>query len=104
MSSPRPDDSTQTEVDPTAPPVSSGDSFALFTPGELLDDTYEIRCTLGQGGMGQVFEAHDHVLNRRVAVKATWPHIDRSLLQREAQALATVRPPSMVTVHGMGTH
>ena len=96
----------QTNVDATAPTTMSlrPDGFVLFTPGELLEDKYEVRRAIGQGGMGQVFEAHDHVLNRRVAIKAAWPHIERTCLHKEAQALAAVRHPSMVTVHGMGAH
>ena len=44
-----------------------GDENRIFATGELLDGVYEIMQLLGRGGMGQVFEAHDHLLNRRVA-------------------------------------
>ncbi|MBW2190292.1 MAG: hypothetical protein JRG93_12010, partial [Deltaproteobacteria bacterium] len=46
----------------------------IFATGELLDGVYEIMQLLGRGGMGEVFEAHDHLLNRRVAIKAAWPN------------------------------
>jgi eukaryotic-like serine/threonine-protein kinase len=65
---------------------------------------YEIRSLLGEGGMGQVFEAHDLSLNRRVAIKASWPITERGLIRREAMALAAIRHPSMVVVHGVGEH
>jgi serine/threonine-protein kinase len=80
---------------------------ALFASGELLDETYEIRRLLGEGGMGQVFEAHDHALNREVAIKAYWPsnHASRSgLLRREAQALAAIHHPGLATVFTVRRH
>ncbi len=69
----------------------------------MLAGKYEILSVLGEGGMGQVFEAHDRALNRRVAIKAAWPHQKPMRLRREAQALAALRHPSMVTVHTVDT-
>src|SRR5436309_3345683 len=85
---------------------------AIFAPDEVLNGTYVIRRLIGQGGMGQVFEAHDRALNRRVAIKAARPLIEipavppteLSPLRKEAQALAAVRNASVVTVHGLGVH
>lgn len=54
--------------------------------------------------MGQVFEAHDTSLDRRVAIKAAWPHIPGPGLRNEARALAAFRHPSLVTVYGLGVH
>jgi serine/threonine protein kinase len=90
-------------------PVSTLESPAdaprdLFALGELVSDTFEIRLRLGEGGMGQVFEAHDRSLNRRVALKAAWPHVDPTSIRKEAQALAAMRHPSMVAVHALGQH
>ncbi|MEI8257551.1 MAG: protein kinase [Deltaproteobacteria bacterium] len=70
----------------------------------MLNDTYEIREVLGAGGMGQVFEAHDHSLERRVAIKASWPHLEAPPLRKEAQALAAFKHPSLLTIHTMGRH
>src|SRR5688572_12680258 len=78
------------------------DPPSVFVVGEVLDDTYEIRDVLGAGGMGQVYEAHDRVLNRRVAIKAHWRQHDGFSIRKEAQALAAIRHPSMVTVHSCG--
>ncbi len=75
----------------------------IFPLGEVLSDTYEIRAVLGAGGMGQVFEAHDIPLNRRVAIKAPWPDL-RESVRKEAQALAAIRHPSMVSVYAIGQH
>jgi len=65
---------------------------------------YEIRSVLGAGGMGQVFEAQDLALDRRVAIKAAWPDVPSWALQQEARALAAIRHEALPTVHGIGIH
>jgi serine/threonine-protein kinase len=75
----------------------------IFRVGELLGDTYEIRAVLGHGGMGQVFDAYDLGLLRRVAIKANFPDTQLSV-KTEAQALAAVRHPGVVGVHALGVH
>lgn len=55
--------------------------------------------------MGQVFDAHDRRLNRRVAIKANYPKTPAEFAIRgEAQALAAVRHPGVVGVYALGTH
>jgi serine/threonine-protein kinase len=76
----------------------------VFEPGMLLSDTYLVRRVLGAGGMGQVFEADDLVLGRRVAIKAHWRHQQHLSIRAEARALAAIRHPSIAVVHGIGTH
>ncbi len=92
------DDSTKPERKTSKPRVP------LFRVGEILGETYEILGVLGQGGMGQVFEARDLVLDRRVAIKAGWPDREVHWLRLEARALAALRHPTMVTVFHRGTH
>jgi len=76
----------------------------IFETGAILADAYEIRGLLGGGGMGQVFDAHDRGLNRRVAIKANYPHTSTQFaIRAEAQALAAVRHPGVVAVHALGT-
>lgn len=73
----------------------------------MLSGTYEVRRLLGEGGMGQVFDARDRPLNRDVAVKAYWPvteSVTSGLLQREAQALAAIPHPGLATVFTLGRH
>ncbi len=72
--------------------------------GELVSGAYEITGLLGEGGMGQVFEAVDRLLDRRVAIKAAWPDPAVPSLVNEARALAAFRHPSLVTVHTLGEH
>ncbi len=77
---------------------------AVFRVGTVVDDTYEIRATLGAGGMGEVYDALDRSLNRRVALKVVRPGIAPDYLLREGRALAAIHHPGVVTVHAMGMH
>jgi tetratricopeptide (TPR) repeat protein/tRNA A-37 threonylcarbamoyl transferase component Bud32 len=65
---------------------------------------YRVLNKLGRGGMGTVVAAHDETLDRRVALKllhddlASKPR-QRHRLMREAQAMARVSHPNVVTVY-----
>jgi len=97
-------------MSPSGPPGSpafSGssppDERGIFAIGDVLADTYEIRAILGQGGMGQVFDAWDFQLSRRVAIKANFPTMPNSV-RPEAQGLAAIRHPGVVGVYAFGSH
>jgi WD40 repeat protein/predicted Ser/Thr protein kinase len=63
---------------------------------------------LGAGGMGVVYVAYDEQLDRRVAVKLLRNTVASSeaqvRLEREAQAMARLSHPHVVTVHEVGVH
>jgi Tol biopolymer transport system component len=68
--------------------------------------TYEILTSLGAGGMGEVYRAHDGRLGREVAVKVL-PDVfasdpDRAArFDREARALATLNHPGIAAIYGL---
>ena len=83
--------------------VRSDLAFALTT----LDGRYHVADRIAAGGMGEVFRAHDAVLDRRVAIKV----LHRSLsgdsgfverFRREARAAANLSHPNIVAVHDWG--
>jgi serine/threonine-protein kinase len=77
----------------------------IFRVGEVLSDAYEIRAVLGNGGMGQVFDAQDMGLVRRVAIKANFADIEAQFaIKNEARALAAIRHPGVVGVYALGCH
>ena len=76
----------------------------MFETGDVIADVYEIRALLGAGAMGEVYEAQDRALNRRVALKVERPGVAPDYLVREGRALAAIRHPGVVTVHTVGRH
>src|SRR5262249_57446264 len=70
-------------------------------------DRFEIVRRLGDGGMGVVYEARDTLLDRRIALKLIRPDATSdkapARLLREAQALARLKHPNVVTVFEVGT-
>jgi serine/threonine-protein kinase len=95
---------TESHQKPTEAPPSSNDPRPVLSLGELVDETYEVRSLLGAGGMGEVYEVHDRVLNRRVALKVAHPGGASEYLLREGRALAAIHHPGVVAVHTMGMH
>jgi serine/threonine protein kinase/outer membrane protein assembly factor BamB len=66
-----------------------------------LGDRYEIHSTIGRGGMGEVFLAHDRRLDNDVAIKRLTPQFAsceelRTSLRREAQIMARLSDASIV--------
>jgi serine/threonine-protein kinase len=84
--------------------IYSGNYMALKTGTRL--GPYEIIGTIGAGGMGEVYRAHDSRLQREVAIKTLPPAFadDTSRLarfQREAQALAALNHPNIASIYGL---
>ena len=76
-----------------------------LAPGSRLG-AYDVVSLLGEGGMGQVYRAHDTRLNRDVALKIL-PQafaLDRDRIarfRREAQVLAALNHPHIAQIHGL---
>lgn len=71
--------------------------------GTVIADRYRVDSQLGVGGMGIVYKAYDTRLLREVALKVIAPHLteqDKAAqrFMREAQALAGLTHPNIVTV------
>ena len=67
---------------------------------------YDVTALIGEGGMGQVYQATDNKLNRQVALKilpeAFASDPDRlARFQREAQVLASLNHPNIEQIHGL---
>ena len=68
---------------------------------------YEIVTRIGAGGMGEVFEARDVRLSRKVAIKVL-PHESsrdeksRERFRREAQAISALSHPHICALHDVG--
>jgi len=72
-----------------------------------LPDDYEVRDELGRGGMGVVYRAWQKSLQRELAVKVLRPGelmfgASMQRFRREAQRLANLRHPHIVSVHEVG--
>jgi tetratricopeptide (TPR) repeat protein len=68
---------------------------------------YEVTALLGEGGMGEVYLAHDSRLDRRVAIKLLPAHlaadpVARERLRREAMAAAALDHPFICKVFEIG--
>src|SRR6185436_13416050 len=88
----------------SAAPAPGGPILTL-RPGQTLAH-YRTERLIGQGGMGTVFLAEDTRLHRRVALKVLPPEMASSAdrlarFQREAQAVAALNHPHIVTIHSV---
>jgi serine/threonine-protein kinase len=88
-----PDDGTKLQVVLGMPPV--------------VDGKYRVEAVIGRGGMGAVFRAKDVRLERDVAVKVVRAELvsnpeSRARFQREAQIVARLQHPGIVTVFDYG--
>ncbi|MGV9290355.1 serine/threonine-protein kinase [Streptomyces sp. NPDC003719] len=81
--------------------------------GRLVAGRYRLGETIGSGGMGRVWRAHDEVLHRAVAIKElTAAHYvsesDQAILlartRGEARAAARINHSAVVTVHDVLEH
>ncbi len=78
---------------------------AVLIPAKI--GRYEVKGKLGQGAMGEVFRAHDPVLDRDVAVKRISAGLDaddmvRKRFEREARSAANLNHPNIITVYELG--
>jgi len=87
----------------------SAEQAAIPSPEEIAPKfpQFEILGCLGRGGMGVVYQARQKSLNRMVAIKILAPERERdsafaARFAQEAELLAKLNHPSIVTVHDFG--
>ncbi|MBV9789402.1 MAG: protein kinase [Chloroflexi bacterium] len=79
----------------------------MLQPGTLINGRYRVVRTIGSGGMGSVFAAHDERLGRQVALKLLRPDLAsdqraRERFLREAQIAAQLVHPNIVRTYDVG--
>ena len=99
------------------PPAHSGASHRAGREGGRVFERgstvgrYVVLDLVGSGGMGEVYGAYDPELDRRVALKVLRPrrlsrrdaHLARARLVREAQSMARLAHPNVISVYDVGT-
>jgi eukaryotic-like serine/threonine-protein kinase len=78
-----------------------------MTEIKLLNDRYQLKEMVGSGGMAEVYQAHDLMLERPVAIKIlrqnfTQEEDFRERFRLEARAAANLSHPNIVTIHDFG--
>lgn len=97
---------------PTSPGFRAGGSGSVplpAPPAPARIGAFPVVRWIGEGGMGHVFACRDERLDRLVAVKILRPElmVEPVLVKRflrEAQAMARISSPYVVTVHQVGEH
>ncbi|MET0697409.1 MAG: Stk1 family PASTA domain-containing Ser/Thr kinase [Acidimicrobiia bacterium] len=92
--------------------MSWDDSLPTIRPSSMdaqtaLTDRYQITSHLARGGMADVYEGRDNLLNRRVAIKVLHSQYsaDEAFVKRfrrEAQAAANLSHPNIVGIYDWG--
>ena len=78
-----------------------------LTPGTALGP-YEVLAKIGEGGMGEVYQARDTRLGRTVAIKVLPEHVaaDPDLkrrFEREAKTVSSLNHPHICTLYDIGS-
>jgi serine/threonine protein kinase len=87
-----------------APPGFRDSPLRAANPGEVVASAYTVRDEVARTDTGVVFEAHDMMLDRPVALKLVWRDPGTPALLAEARRCAAVRDPCAVAIYGMGSH
>jgi serine/threonine-protein kinase len=79
----------------------------VITFSRAVTERYEIKQSIGRGGMAEVFLAIDRSLQRRVALKVLSPVLvgdERAVeyFRREARSVAALNHPGIVTIYDVG--
>ena len=79
----------------------------VIAKGQKINDRYEILKSIGEGGMANVYLAHDIILDRDVAIKVLRGDLagDEKFVrrfQREALSASSLSHPNIVEMYDVG--
>ena len=79
----------------------------MIRPKSLINGRYRVERKIGEGGMAIVYQVHDLLLARDVAIKTPRPQFAsdsafRARFQREARASASLSHPNIIDVFDVG--
>lgn len=79
----------------------------MLSKGQKINDRYEIIKTIGEGGMANVYLAHDEILERKVAIKVLRGDLSNDekfirRFKREALSVSNLSHPNIVEVYDVG--
>lgn len=87
--------------------MPASDTFVRMEPGVVIADRFDIGELLGQGGMGNVYAAHDRLKNQDIAIKVLRQDLQFSSAAKdrflaEARGSCSLSHPNIVRVHDVG--
>lgn len=79
----------------------------MLSRGQKINERYEIVTSIGEGGMANVYLAHDSILDRDVAIKVLRGDLENNekfirRFQREAKSVSNLSHPNIVEVYDVG--
>ena len=79
----------------------------MLSKGQRINERYEILKSIGEGGMANVYLAHDAILDRDVAIKVLRGDLENDekfirRFQREAKSVSDLTHPNIVEVYDVG--
>ncbi len=79
----------------------------MLSKGQKINERYEILKSIGEGGMANVYLAHDTILDRDVAIKVLRGDLENNekfirRFQREAKSVSDLSHPNIVEVYDVG--
>src|SRR6266545_173046 len=94
---------------PSVPRRVAERSSPNFCDGELIAGRYKVIRLVGEGGMGEVYEAEDLLLRERVALKSIRPDVSSDdkvveRFKREIQLARKVTHPNVCRIFDVGLH